>query len=140
MLKTFCINYVVSDAALPLFDHDAFTAQQMASLKPIYGKTCYDRFLAMNPFVRRLFPNFEPRRHRDMYAEIETPRWKGLLEGVLRLGPVQAMERISRAVLGRHLRRKLQAVSRTSQSDVFLEPKRLKLHLRSHREAILGKM
>src|SRR5262249_7919928 len=34
-----CLNYLISDAALPLLDHDIFTAQQVASLKPIYGKS-----------------------------------------------------------------------------------------------------
>jgi glycosyltransferase involved in cell wall biosynthesis len=138
--KTFCINYVVSDRALPLFHHDAFTAQQMASLKPFYGKSCYDRLLAANPFVRRFFPNFQARRHREMYKEIETGGLKRVIEGVLRIGIVQTLDRVSRIGLGWHLARKVQAASKTGICDVVLEPARLKLHLRSHRESVLGKI
>jgi hypothetical protein len=130
--KTLCINYVLGDRALPLFDHDAFTAQQMASLKPLYGKDCYDRFLSANPFVGRHFPNFTARRHREMYAELSASKWKGRLELLLRLGPAQILERVSRAVLGWHLRRKVtRAVA--GASDAIIEPQRLKLHSMRHK-------
>src|SRR5579862_5575651 len=46
--KRLCMNYLISDAALPLAETDAFTAQQAASLKPIFGKGVYDRFHEMN--------------------------------------------------------------------------------------------
>ncbi|PYS24413.1 MAG: hypothetical protein DMG11_24495 [Acidobacteria bacterium] len=64
-----CMNYLISDAALPLFEHDAFTAQQVASLKPFFGKAVYDRFTEMNPFVWRHFPNFNPALHRQCYPD-----------------------------------------------------------------------
>src|SRR6185295_7535019 len=82
--KRLCMNYLISDAALPLFEHDAFTAQQVASLKPIYGKKVYEQFVGMNPFVRRHFPNFNPRWHRQCYTEIRVSRLKVVLEGILR--------------------------------------------------------
>jgi Glycosyl transferases group 1 len=130
--KRLCMNYLISDAALPLFEHDVFTAQQVASLKPIYGKSVYDRFIAANPFVSRWFPNFEPSRHRKVYGEIEPHPSKRWFETVLRFGAVQVLERISRLVLGRYLTRKI-----CSDSDVQLDPRRLKLHLHSHKQAVL---
>jgi hypothetical protein len=131
--KKLCMNYVISDGALPLFEHDAFTAQQVASLKPIYGKAVYDRFITANPFVGRCFPNFNPLRHRDAYPEIASnSRSKTLLEALLRSGPVQIVERISRMVLGRYLSGKV-----NSASDVQLDRFRLKLHLNSHKQAVL---
>ncbi len=135
--KTFCMNYVLSDSALPLFEHDPFTAQQMASLKPFYGKACYDEFLALNPFVRRCFPNFEAIRHREMYPEIEPSMLKRALEKLLRMGPAQLLECFSRAVLGWYLRRKAADASRTGDCDVVIERRRLKLHLQSHKRATL---
>jgi hypothetical protein len=126
------MNYAISDAALPLFEHDVFTAQQVASVKPIYGKSVYDRFIAANPFVRRCFPNFNPLRHRDIYPEIATSRAKRWLEALLRTGPVQILERFSRFVLGRYLSGKVNAAS-----DVQLDRCRLKLHLNSHKQAVL---
>jgi glycosyltransferase involved in cell wall biosynthesis len=135
--KRLCMNYLISDAALPLFEHDVFTAQQVASLKPIYGKDVYDRFILMNPFVRRCFPNFQPLRHRESYPEIKTAAGTTILEGVLRCGPIQILERISRSVLGRYLRRKAQDAARSGTSDVLLDARRLKLHLKSHKRAVL---
>lgn len=130
--KRLCMNYLISDAALPLFEHDLFTAQQAASLKPVYGKTIYDRFLDLNPFVSRWFPNFDRARHRDAYPEIETRGPKRLLETLLRIGPVQVFERVSRFILGKYLSGKV-----NPQSDVQFDRRRLKLHLNSHRRAVL---
>jgi hypothetical protein len=130
--KRLCMNYVISDAALPLFEHDLFTAQQAASLKPVFGKSVYDRFIAANPFISRCFPNFDAARHRNIYPEIEVPKAKQFLEVLLRMGPIQIVERLSRKILGRYLARK---VSR--ESDVQLDARRLKLHLHSHKQDVL---
>ena len=138
--KQLCMNYAISDGALPLFEHDAFTAQQVASLKPFYGKTVYDRFLEKNPFVRVHFPNFTPARHRERYAEIQVSPLKGVLESVLRFGPIQLLERFSRAILGRYFRRKVGHLPKSTDCDVLLEPRRLKLHLSSHKRTILKEM
>ncbi len=129
-----CVNYVISDAALPLFEHDAFTAEQVVSLKPLYGKSVYDRFVAVNGFVYRCFPNFETGHSRDTYPELTPAARKWPLETLLRAGPVQILERLSREILGRYLSRKI-----TNESDVQLDPRRLKLHLRSHKNAILDR-
>jgi glycosyltransferase involved in cell wall biosynthesis len=129
-----CMNYLISDAALPLLETDAFTAQQAASLKPVFGKSTYDRFIGANPFIRRWFPNFESRRHRDMYREIEAGPGKKLFEGVLRLGPAQILERLSRVALSSYFSRK-----RTPDSELQLDERRLKLHLHSHKPGILEK-
>jgi glycosyltransferase involved in cell wall biosynthesis len=131
--KRLCMNYLISDAALPLYEHDLFTAQQAASLKPVFGKTLYDRFIEMNPFIRRSFPNFDRARHRNYYPEIAPKFYKRILEAVLRLGPIQLLERASRLVLRRHLTRKI-----SGESDVLLDPRRLKLHLRSHKTRVLA--
>jgi hypothetical protein len=130
--KRLCMNYLISDAALPLLERDVFTAQQAASLKPFYGKSVYDRFVAANPFLTRRFPNFDPARHRDAYPEIETGKSKRLIETLLRLGPVQLLNRVSQFALGRYLARKI-----TADSDVQLDSRRLKLHLQSHKKTVL---
>jgi glycosyltransferase involved in cell wall biosynthesis len=133
--KQLCMNYLLSDEALPLFEHDLFTAQQAASLKPVFGKSVYDRFIAANPFVRRCFPNFDAARHRGFYPEIQVSRSKVFFEALLRIGPIQILERFSRIVLGKYLSRKI-----GQESDVQLDGRRLKLHLRSHKLAVLNKI
>jgi glycosyltransferase involved in cell wall biosynthesis len=129
-----CVNYVISDAALPLYEHDAFTAEQVISLKPFYGKSVYNRLIAMNGFVYRCFPNFEVSRSLNCYPELEPAARKWPLEALLRMGPIQILERLSRKILGRYLSRKI-----TRESDVQLDPRRLKLHLRSHKKEILDR-
>jgi glycosyltransferase involved in cell wall biosynthesis len=130
--KRLCLNYLISDAVLPLTETDVFTAQQVASLKPIYGKSVYDRFLEANPFVLRRFPNFEPRHHRNTYPEIEVRGLKHVFEVLLGCGPIQILERLSRFVLGRYLSKK-----RTPESELHLDDRRLKLHLHGHKAAVL---
>ena len=131
--RRLCLNYVISDSALPIAEHDTFTAQQVASLKPIYGKTVYDRFIAMNGFVYGRFPNFDLSRHRDAYPELRPRSFKKWAEVVFLAGPIQVLERVSRAVLGPYLKKKV-----GEESDVLLDPRRLKLHLRSHKLEILN--
>jgi glycosyltransferase involved in cell wall biosynthesis len=131
--KHLCLNYLIGDKVLPLFDHDVFTAQQVASLKPLYGKPVYDRFLEANPFVKRCFPNFDSTRHRAAYPEIESPKVKRFLEMLLKFGPIQIFERFSRFALGRYLAKQVNA-----ESDVLLDRSRLKLHMQSHKQRILS--
>ena len=100
--KQLCMNYLISDAALPLFERDVFTAQQVASLKPFYGKNVYDRFISMNPFVQRCFPNFESSGYRETYPELRAKPYKRILEAIVRFGPIQILERISRLLLGKY--------------------------------------
>jgi glycosyltransferase involved in cell wall biosynthesis len=133
--KRLCLNYVISDAALPLFEADAFTAQQAASLKPFYGKNVYDRFIAANSFIKRWFPNFHAQRNRQFYPELPVARSKRALETILRAGPIQIAECASRAVLRRYLARQVNA-----ESDVVMDAHRLKLHLRSHKRDLLGRI
>jgi len=101
-------------------------------LKPIYGKPVYDRFIAANPFISRFFPNFDPATHREVYPELTTSWTKRLIEGLLQLGPVQVLERITRFVLGRYLSSKV-----NPHSDVQMDRRRLKLHLYSHKKSVL---
>jgi hypothetical protein len=131
--RLLCMNYLISDAALPIAERDTFTAQQISSLKPIFGKSVYDAFISANVFVRQSFPNFDPARHRDRFQELKPRFYKPILELVLRAGPIQLLERFSRAVLGWHLRKKV-----SDTSDVQLDARRLKLHLRSHKSEILS--
>jgi len=135
-----CLNYVVGDRTLPIFQTDLFTAQQVASLKPFFGKSVYDRFVAVNPFVRRHFPNFDPAVHRDAYEEIPPWRLRRVLDLLLRCGPAQLVESASRRVLLPYLRGKSSRTDGAHDGDVLLEHSRIKLHLNSHRQAVLTEM
>ena len=132
-----CLNYVISDRALPLFETDAFTAQQAASLRPVFGKGVYDRFIELNPFIRRHFPNFDPARRREFYAEISSGSLEAYLERLLRLGPIQLMEALSRWVFWPYLKGKRADAEARGGTAVLLGRKWIKLHLHSHKEGLL---
>ena len=136
--RTICLNYIVSDRALALFDTDPFTAQQAASLKPVYGFGVYDRFITENPFIRRQFPNFDPVPQRSRYRELSAGGGKVMLEGCFRAGPVQLLELLSRAVFRPYLRRK--AGASVGAGDVLLGHRWIKLHLFSHKQEVLDRM
>lgn len=138
--KRLCMNYLISDAGLPLCEQDAFTAQQAASLKPFYGKRVYDRFIEKNTFIWRYFPNFTPAAHRDVYTEIRPKRRKRVLEALLGFGAIQIMDCFSRFVLRWYLRAKLRQAARDGDPDVQLTRRRLKLHLRGHRREVLAQI
>ena len=128
------MNYLLTERALPLLEHDLFTAQQAASIKPVFGKSVYDVFIRCNPFVRERFPNFDPSKHRSVYPEIQSSKLKRILETVLRCGPIQVLERLSRMILRRHLEAKA-----TRAADVIFDARRLKLHMNSHKSDVLAR-
>ena len=138
--ENICLNYLISDRAMPLFETDTFTAQQVASLRPVYGTGVYDRFVSLNPFVQRRFPNFDPVKRRNFYDEIKDSWLKRVLESVLRYGPIQVLEVGSRWVLRRYLERKQRRAEAGGETAVLLGRNWIKLHLHSHKEMVLRRM
>ncbi len=138
--ENICLNYLISDRAMPLFETDTFTAQQVASLRPVYGSEVYDRFVSLNPFVGRRFPNFDPVKRRNFYGEIEDSWLKDVLESALRFGPIQVLEAGSWWVFRRYLERKWRHADERGETAVLLGRKWIKLHLHSHKETVLRRM
>ena len=74
----------------------------------------------------------EPKQTTPKGLEIPVPKRKRLAEVLLRLGPIQVLERLSRIVLGRYFAGRI-----GPQSDVHLDPNHIKLHFHSHKKPIL---
>ncbi len=136
--KTLCANFVVANSALALDQQDLFTASQIIHLKPLTGGAAYQRFVAANPFVARLYPNFHvpatvsPRDRRSRLRE----RAKGFVETALIL-PSAIAESVCRCAYRRYLIRR--AATWRSPEQVRLEPDCLKLHTQSHRQSVLAR-
>jgi SAM-dependent methyltransferase len=129
--RTLCVNYVVDEDGSALSERDAFTAAEVASLRPWAGAEGYLAFLKANAWVAEHLPNFmeaAPREGRHL-RRAGAPRW---LERVLDLGPAPLFETASRALLGAHYRRKW----RSPPPGVALSPSRLKLHAIDHAPAV----
>lgn len=61
--KEFCINYFVSTQSLEIEEKNRFTATEIATVIPVFGKTAFNQFYKSNMWVNDYFPNinlFEP--------------------------------------------------------------------------------
>jgi hypothetical protein len=129
--RTICLNYFLAEDRLALAERDAFTASQIASLKPVAGRAFLYRLVRANEWGASFFPNFWE-RYRSLVAPTRDEPEAGSLfwEAILSLGGGFLLERVGRIVLGAHLQRQLRASP--SGSSVKLEPGVLKLHFKDH--------
>lgn len=85
--KNFCINYFVDSENLEIHEKNIFTATEIVTLLPTYGKECYEKFYQENLWIKEFFPNF-PKRDTSEIFDRENGVIKIFLEKVLgkRLG------------------------------------------------------
>lgn len=55
--KYFCVNYFVSSRHLEISEKNRFTATELVTLRPIYGKRSYEKLIESNAWVDTYFPN-----------------------------------------------------------------------------------
>jgi hypothetical protein len=131
--RTLCINYVVDESELAFAERDVFTGSELVGLRPLAGQEAYHRLVQANDWVAEWFPNFFHDRHAADAGGVPAaggPRW---VERVLDLGAAQALQRLSRRILGARLRRKARGAAGLSLGEG-----RLKLHLVDHRPRLLA--
>ncbi len=58
--KYFCVNYFISTNNLEISEKNRFTATEMVTLIPLYGKATYQEFMQHNPWPKQYFPNISP--------------------------------------------------------------------------------
>ena len=136
--RTLCANFIVADTSLCSDQHDLFTASQVINLKPITGDDIYRRLVEANPFVHHFYRNFhapdcgnlrlrQPALLRGLKAIVETASFV----------PCALAERVCRTAYRGYLRSR--AATWQSPEQVTLGDMVLKLHTRSHRNAILAR-
>ena len=135
--RTVCANFVIDESALVLDQQDLFTASQLVHLRPLSGTRTYRRFLALNPFVYRTYPNAPAAGAHGRRPRTEphglTLAAKSGVEWLFSF-PSAVAERLCRRAYGAYLRRR--AGTWTSPEQVRLEPNCLKLHTHSHRRSV----
>jgi len=57
--KEFCVNYFVSTNTLEIEEKNRFTATEIATVIPLYGKQEFNNFYMANKWVKNFFPNLE---------------------------------------------------------------------------------
>jgi hypothetical protein len=77
--KVFCINYYIDYNHLEIEEKNVFTAIEIATLIPVFGKEYYDEFYEKNIWIKNYFPNF-PKRYNKMIDKVKPSRLQKLLE------------------------------------------------------------
>ncbi len=58
--KYFCVNYFISTNNLEIAEKNQFTATEMVTLIPLYGRDTYYKFVQKNPWPSNYYPNITP--------------------------------------------------------------------------------
>ncbi len=129
--RVLCVNYLVSERAMAVSDEDPFTAQQIASLRPLAGSRTYRRFVRANQWGARYFPNFWSDYVGCAQGDDSDPSagspW---LEALLSFGGGWALERLGRVLLRSYLR--WQHGRAGYPASVRLDAETIKLHFKDH--------
>lgn len=80
--KVFCINYFVDTETLEIEEKNIFTATELTTLIPTYGKELYDELNSRNAWIREFYPNF-PKRDTERIASKNISLIKKSLEILL---------------------------------------------------------
>lgn len=80
--KIFCINYFVDSENLEIEEKNIFTATEIVTLLPTFGKEIYDEFYEKNYWIKHYYPNF-PKREIDEVIDRKNGVIKSLLEKIL---------------------------------------------------------
>jgi hypothetical protein len=123
---TLCPNYLVSERALVFQEQNLYSAHELAQMIPLDGLDTYRRIVSMNDWVRRFLPNALPHRS-DSPPPDSRYRTQSLLETLLRIPPVDALERWE-------MNRKIRKLSRqpSPSSEASFSADRCKGHFNNH--------
>lgn len=80
--KVFCINYFVDTETLEIEEKNIFTATELATLIPIYGKDLYDELYKNNIWIKKFYPNF-PKRDNEILVNKNSLFIQNLIEKTL---------------------------------------------------------
>lgn len=80
--KVFCINYFVDTETLEIEEKNIFTATELATLIPTYGKELYDELYKKNLWIRDYYPNF-PKRDNKIISNGQNSLIQKMLEKLL---------------------------------------------------------
>jgi len=83
--KLFCVNYFVDAENLEIQEKNIFTATELVTLVPTFGKDIYDDLFNHNSWIKQYYPNF-PKRELTNIIDRKNGIVKSLLENILRNG------------------------------------------------------
>jgi len=81
--KEFCVNYFISTTSLEIEEKNRFTATEIITAIPLFGKDIFIDFYEKNHWVVDYFPNFKSSDTYDTVQEIKTTTFSRTLEFLL---------------------------------------------------------
>jgi hypothetical protein len=79
--KYFCVNYFISSNHLKIDEQNKFTATELITLKPIYGRTIFNNFVSENQWALDYYPN-KTINTTSLEERFKKPLWSRTLEVV----------------------------------------------------------
>jgi len=80
--RIFCINYFVDSENLEIQEKNIFTATELITLLPTFGRDIYEELYRKNSWVKQFFPNYPKRDTREV-LDRKNGVIKSLLERIL---------------------------------------------------------
>lgn len=81
--KHFCVNYFISSDRLKIAEQNKFTATELVTLIPIYGKTVFNAFVEENSWALDFYPN--KIINTELLSEsFKKPLWSRFLEVIFK--------------------------------------------------------
>jgi hypothetical protein len=80
--KFFCVNYFIDNEHLEIEEKNLFTATELATLIPLYGREQYVQLLAANTWIKNFLPNCKP-RSAEHVPSCKTSFMKNIFERLL---------------------------------------------------------
>jgi predicted nucleotidyltransferase len=80
--KNFCINYFIDSENMEINEKNIFTATEIVTLIPTFGRSVYEEFYETNLWVKQFYPNF-PKRETKKILDRKNGVLKSILEYVL---------------------------------------------------------
>jgi len=77
--KYFCVNYFISADRLKIAEQNKFTATELTTLIPIYGKTIFNEFIKKNSWALDFYPN-RTINTKLLHEDFKKPFWSRVLE------------------------------------------------------------
>ncbi len=79
--KYFCVNYFISSNALVIKEQNRFTATELLTLIPLYGKTVFNSFIDANTWATKVLPN-KKNNTTFLKSDFKKPLWSRTLESI----------------------------------------------------------
>lgn len=136
--KYFCVNYYVDEEHLEIEEKNIFTATELATLIPLYGKEHYSQLMTANDWIKKYLPNHAARPIEQVPAY--EPSWfNKILEAIINCGGGNRIERIFMGLLAKWWKKRYQATYSKPDFEVAFKTKEYvsKGHPNNHQRKVL---